>query len=55
MDLLPKNSKDVLNVVKFLIPFFFFYQYKLKHKDLLHSTVPSKAGIGRRSSGPHFG
>ena len=28
---------------------------KIKTQKLLHSTVPSKAGIGTRSSGPYFG
>ena len=34
----------------------FFYQYQIiKTQKWLHSTVPSKAGIDTRSSGPHFG
>ena len=37
-------------------PFFFLsISKRLKHKNLLHSTVPSKAEIDTRSSGPHFG
>ena len=28
---------------------------KIKTQKSLHSTVPSKAGIGTRSSGPYFG
>ena len=35
---------------------FFINIKKIKtHKNLLHFTVPSEAGIGTRSSGPHFG
>ena len=33
-----------------------FYQYQMiKTQTWLHSTLPSKAGIDTRSSGPHFG
>ena len=35
--------------------FFLSISRRLKHKNLLHSTVPSKAGIETRLSGPHFG
>ena len=45
-------SKDMSLTAKV----YFFYQYQMiKTQKWLHSTVPSKAGIDTRSSGPHFG
>ena len=37
------------------VSFFSINIKKIKTQNLLHSTVPSKAGIDTRSSGPHFG
>ena len=49
------NWLTVEQLIKFDRFFFSINIKKIKTQKSLHSTVPSKAGIDTRSSGPYFG